>query len=55
MSLQAVGTNSADQMHLLALGDIVRALKKTGFAREARLFGFRALYGIWPTGATRRR
>ncbi|MCF6198067.1 MAG: hypothetical protein L3J67_01500 [Hyphomicrobiaceae bacterium] len=53
LSMQAVGTHSADEMHLLALGDIVRALKKTGFEREAGLFGFRALYGIWPTGATR--
>jgi len=53
LSLQAVGPHPADQMHLLALGDIVRALKKVGFEREAGLFGFRALYGIWPTGATR--
>ena len=53
MSMRAVGVHSADQMHMLALGDIVRALNKAGFKHEAGLFGFRALYGIWPTGATR--
>ena len=55
LSLQAVGANPADKIHLLALGDIVRSLKKTGFTRTAGLFGFEALYGIWPTGLGRQR
>ena len=55
LSLQAVGSNSADQIHLIALGDIVRALKKAGFKKSASHFGFEALYGIWPTGLGRQR
>jgi hypothetical protein len=55
MSLRAVGTHSADQMHLIALGDIVRSLKKAGFVKQAGLFGFKALYGLWPTGQSRQR
>lgn len=55
LSHRAVGTHSADQMHLIALGDIVRALKKAGFEKQAGQFGFHALYGIWPTGKKRQR
>lgn len=53
MSLEAAGSHSADELHLIALGDIVRSLKKAGFAKQASLFGFSALYGIWPTGNRR--
>ncbi|MCP4933690.1 MAG: hypothetical protein GY927_05660 [bacterium] len=53
LSLQALGSHSADQMHLIALGDIVRSLKKAGFSNTARQFGFEAVYGIWPTGLGR--
>ena len=53
MSLRAVGSHTADEMHLIALGDIVRSLKKAGFGKQAGQFGFTALYGIWPTGSRR--
>ncbi len=52
-TLEAAGKHRADEMHLIALGDIVRALKKSGFESAAGAFGFSALYGIWPTGARR--
>jgi len=55
LSLQALGSHSADQMHLIALGDIVRSLKKAGFSKSASQFGFEAVYGIWPTGLGRQR
>ncbi len=55
LSLQALGFHTADQMHLIALGDIVRSLKKAGFADSASQFGFEAVYGIWPTGLGRQR
>ena len=55
LSLQALGSHAADQMHLIALGDIVRSLKKAGFAKPAAQFGFEAVYGIWPTGLGRQR
>ena len=55
LALEAVGRHSADQMHLIALGDIVKSLKQTGFARQANQFGFEALYGIWPTGQRRQK
>jgi hypothetical protein len=54
-ALEVLGAHGADEMNLLAIGDIVRALKKAGFEREAGWFGFEALYGVWPTGARRRR
>ena len=49
--MQAVGPHPADRLHLIAIGEIVRSLKKAGFGQQAALFGFEALYGIWPTGA----
>ena len=55
LSLQSLGSHSADQMHLIALGDVVRSLKKAGFATSARQFGFEAVYDIWPTGLGRQR
>ncbi len=55
LSLQALGSHSANQMHLIALGDIVRSLKKAGFTKSASQFGFEAVYGIWPTGFGRQR
>lgn len=53
LSLEAVGATAPDELHLLALGDIVRSLHKSGFEREAAWFGFEALYRRWPTGQAR--
>lgn len=53
LSQEAVGATPPDELHMLALGDIVRSLAKAGFPREAAWFGFEALYRPWPTGQTR--
>jgi len=53
LAMQAVRGHPAHEMHLLAIGDITRALYKSGFRLEAGQFAFEALYGVWPTGKRR--
>ena len=50
---QAMGPASAAEVNLLTLGDVIRALKNGGFAREARTLGIEALIEKWPTTAGR--
>jgi hypothetical protein len=50
---QALGPASAADANLLALGDVIRALKRVGLDREARAVGLEALVAAWPRTAQR--
>lgn len=47
---EALGPASPAEVNLLALGDVIRALKGVGFEREARAVGIEALAAAWPRG-----
>ena len=42
------GPNAAEGANILALGDAVRALKRTGLEPDARRVAFEALFAAWP-------
>jgi hypothetical protein len=44
-----LGRNGAIGAHIIALGDMLRALKRVGLDAEARRLGFEALYARWPS------
>jgi hypothetical protein len=44
-----LGPRGAAGAHLIALGDVLRALKRVGLDQEARRLGFEALYAHWPS------
>lgn len=46
--LRALGSRSAGEAHILALGDAVRALKRVGLEADARRLGVEALLAVWP-------
>ena len=48
LALRAVGPSSAESVHLIALGDTIRALRRAGLDRDARAFGVEALLAQWP-------
>jgi hypothetical protein len=50
---QALGPAGAAEANLLALGDVIRALKGVGLDREARALGLEALVAAWPRAAQR--
>ena len=45
---QALGPADAAEVNLLALGDVVRAIKGIGYEREARAIAVEALAAAWP-------
>lgn len=49
LTLQALG-GTAKSAHILALGDSMRALRRAGFAAQARTLGVEALLADWPRG-----
>lgn len=48
LTMRALGPKGAEDANLLALGDTIRALKRSGHAVEARQLGFEALFYVWP-------
>lgn len=48
LAMNAIGPDGAEGAHLIALGDAIRALKRTGLEAEARRLGFEALFPAWP-------
>jgi hypothetical protein len=46
--IRALGPRRADELHMLTLGDTVRALKRAGLEADARRFGLEALLPVWP-------
>lgn len=51
LAAQAIGPGNAEQAHMIALGDVIRALKRAGLEADARRLGLEALFGIWPRGS----
>jgi hypothetical protein len=45
---RALGPDGPDGANVLALGDSIRALKRTGLDADARRLAVEALYGVWP-------
>jgi hypothetical protein len=46
--LNAMGGNGPRGAHMIALGDSIRALKRVGLEKEARLLSLEALFPAWP-------
>jgi hypothetical protein len=46
--MKALGPNGAEDAHLIALGDSIRALKRAGLEADARRLGLEALLASWP-------
>ncbi len=50
LSLRAAGPAEAQGLHIIALGDTIRALRRAGLDGDARRFGVEALIADWPRG-----
>ena len=50
--MKALGPNGAEDAHLIALGDSIRALKRAGLEPDARRLGLEALLPTWPRTET---
>ena len=46
--MRALGPDGPEGANALALGDSIRALKRTGLDADARRLAVEALYGAWP-------
>jgi hypothetical protein len=51
LAMKAIGPNGAENAHIIALGDAVRALKRAGLEADARRLALEALLGSWPRTA----
>ncbi|MGI9521354.1 MAG: hypothetical protein ACR2PG_06865 [Hyphomicrobiaceae bacterium] len=48
LAMRALGEATPRTVHLIALGDIIRALKRAGMIRDAKRVAFEAVYESWP-------
>lgn len=48
VAMRALGPNGAEGANILALGDTIRALKRTGLEPDARRIAVEALLAVWP-------
>ncbi|KWT66217.1 hypothetical protein APY04_2413 [Hyphomicrobium sulfonivorans] len=48
LTMKTLGPNGAEGAHMIALGDSIRALQRTGLAPDAHSLGFEALFTTWP-------
>ena len=48
LSIGAIGPNGSGGAHIIALGDTIRALRRTGLDASARQLGLEAVLGSWP-------
>ena len=46
--MRTIGPGSAEQAHMIALGDAIRALRRAGLQADARRLAFEGLFGAWP-------
>ncbi len=51
LAMKAIGPNGAENAHIIALGDAIRALKRAGLEADARRLALEALIGSWPRTA----
>jgi hypothetical protein len=51
LTLGALGGRGAEGVHVIVLGDTIRALKRVGFEGEARRLALEALLASWPRHA----
>ncbi len=51
IAMKALGPSGAEGAHMIALGDSIRALKRSGLEPDARRLGFEALFASWPRSA----
>lgn len=50
-AMRALGPDSGEIAHMIALGDTIRALKRAGLEGDARRLGLEALFAGWPRAA----
>lgn len=48
VAMRALGPGGAEGANILALGDVVRALKRAGLEADARRVALEALFAVWP-------
>jgi hypothetical protein len=48
VAMRALGSSGAEGANILAVGDVVRALKRSGLEPDARRLAFEALFAVWP-------
>jgi hypothetical protein len=48
VAMRALGPNGAEGANILALGDAVRSLKRTGLQADAHRLAFETLFAVWP-------
>ena len=48
LTMKTLGPNGAEGAHMIALGDSIRALRRTGLEPDAHSLGFEALFTAWP-------
>lgn len=48
LAMQTLGPDGAEGAHMIALGDAIRALKRSGLDADARRLGLEALFAAWP-------
>ncbi|MCL4766779.1 MAG: hypothetical protein KJZ80_11135 [Hyphomicrobiaceae bacterium] len=52
LAMHALGPKGAEGAHIIALGDVIRALGRIGLGADARRIGFEALFSAWPRSAS---
>ncbi len=52
LAMRALGPRGAEGAHIIALGDAIRALKRSGLEADARRIAFEALFAAWPRTAS---
>jgi hypothetical protein len=48
LAFKALGPDGPEGAHMIALGDVIRALKRAGLEPDARAIAVEALFGLWP-------
>ncbi len=52
LAIKALGPEGPEGAHMIALGDVIRALKRAGLEPEARAVAAEALFALWPRSAS---
>jgi hypothetical protein len=51
LAMRTLGSEGAEGAHIIALGDTIRALKRSGLEREARQLALEGIFTAWPRSA----
>jgi hypothetical protein len=51
LAMRTLGAEGAEGANIIALGDTVRALKRAGLEREAKLLALEGVFSVWPRTA----